>query len=154
MAKLKFRSVSDFEQYEGKELGVSDYFYVSQLNIDLFSFATFDNQWIHTDLVRAKTEKPFHSTIAHGYPTLALFPYLFNQIVEVEGVRMAINYEINNLCFKAAVLSGQSVRLRATLKDIRDLRNVAKVTISVTMEIKETSECALQGDVVFLYSFN
>ena len=59
-----------------KRLGESDYLQVTQERINLFADATIDHQWIHVDPERAKVESPFKSTIAHGYLTLSLLPFL------------------------------------------------------------------------------
>ena len=86
MDKLVINSFEEFEQYVGKELGTSDYIKVTQEQIDKFADATLDHQWIHVDAERAKTDSPYHSTIAHGYLNLSLLPYLWNQIIEVKFI--------------------------------------------------------------------
>jgi hypothetical protein len=73
MGKLVINSYADFEQYVGKELGVSDYVCLDQERINLFADATLDHQWIHVDAEKAAVESPFKSTIAHGYLTLLEF---------------------------------------------------------------------------------
>jgi len=67
MSKVIISSHQEFEQYLGKELGVSDYLKITQERIDKFADATLDYQWIHTDPKRAAKEGNFGSTIAHGY---------------------------------------------------------------------------------------
>ena len=53
MSKVIINSYQDFEQYVGKELGVSDYLKITQERINLFAEATLDYQWIHVDVERA-----------------------------------------------------------------------------------------------------
>ena len=74
---------ADLKSLEGQEIGVSDWLEVDQARIDSFAAATGDRQWIHVDVERANRE--MGGTIAHGYLTLSLIPYLSSQIVEVEG---------------------------------------------------------------------
>ena len=66
MGKLIINSYAEFEQYVGKELGVSEYVLLDQERINLFADATLDHQWIHVDAEKAAVESPFKSTIAHG----------------------------------------------------------------------------------------
>ena len=86
MAKLVINSYEDFEKYVGQELGVSDYVELNQERINLFADATLDHQWIHVDTEKAAVESPFKSTIAHGYLTLSMLPYMWNQIIEVNNL--------------------------------------------------------------------
>ncbi|MBQ7526976.1 MAG: MaoC family dehydratase, partial [Bacteroidaceae bacterium] len=46
MGKVVINSFEDFQQYEGQELGVSDYVELSQERINMFADATLDHQWI------------------------------------------------------------------------------------------------------------
>ncbi len=64
----------------GRELGPTDWFDISQKQIDAFAEATGDHQWIHCDVERAQRESPFKSTIAHGYLTVALTPVLLPKL--------------------------------------------------------------------------
>ena len=112
-------SISNFEEFEaylGKELGASDYFQITQTQINCFAEATLDHQWIHTDPIRAKAEGGFGNTIAHGYLTLSIVPFLWEQIVQVNNLKMMINYGIENLRFAQAVTVDSEVRLVAFLK--------------------------------------
>ena len=93
MGKLIINSYAEFEQYVGKELGVSEYVLLDQERINLFADATLDHQWIHVDAEKAAVESPFKSTIAHGYLTLSMLPYMWNQIIEVNNLKMMINLE-------------------------------------------------------------
>ena len=154
MNKLVINNFEEFEQYVGKELGVSDYMQITQEQINKFADATFDHQWIHVDTERAKTESHFKTTIAHGYLTLSMLPYLWNQIIEVNNLKMMVNYGMDQMKFGQAVLSGQSIRLVAKLHSLTNLRGVAKAEIKFTIEIKDQPKKALDGIAVFLYYFN
>ena len=92
MSKVIINSFDDFAQLVGQQIGVSEYLEVSQERINLFADATLDHQWIHTDVERAKVESPYHSTIVHGYLTLSLLPYMWEQIIQVNNLKMMINY--------------------------------------------------------------
>ena len=146
-------SHNEFEAYLGKELGVSNWHTINQPQINLFADATLDHQWIHTDAERAQNEGPFKATIAHGYLTLSLLPYLWEQIAEIQNLKMQINYGIENLRFAQAVTVDSQVRLKAKLANILNLRGVTKATIAVELEIEGQKKPAYTGDVVFLYHF-
>lgn len=153
MGKLTVTSFSDFEQYVGKELGVSDYLKITQEQINVFADATLDHQWIHVDAERAKKESQFGSTIAHGYLTLSVLPYLWEQIIEVKNIKMLVNYGIEKLKFNQAVLVNSEVRIKAKLKSLVNLRGIAKAEIDCVMEIKDYKKPAFEGTLVFLYHF-
>ena len=151
MEKLIITSYEDFEKYVGQELGVSEYVELSQDRINLFADATLDHQWIHVNPEKAAVESPFKSTIAHGYLTLSMLPHMWDQIIEVHNLKMMINYGMDKMKFGQAVLSGQSIRLRATLQN---LRGTVKAEIKIKIEIKDQKKPALEGVAIFLYYFD
>ena len=59
MSKVVINSYEEFERLLGQQIGVSDWLEVTQERINQFADATLDHQWIHVDVERAKTEKPF-----------------------------------------------------------------------------------------------
>lgn len=154
MSKLVINSFAEFEKHVGKELGVSAYHTITQDQINLFADATLDHQWIHVDPQRAALESQFKSTIAHGYLTLSLIPYLWEQIAEVRNYSMLVNYGIQDLRFNQAVLVNSQVRLRVMLHAITNLRGIAKTEMKVTLEIKDNPKPAFTATIVFLYHFN
>jgi acyl dehydratase len=154
MSKLIVTSFKDFEQYVGKELGMSDYIKITQEQINKFADATLDYQWIHVDPARAAVESPFKKTIAHGYLTLSVLPYLWNQLIQVNNVKLLVNYGVEKLKFGQPVIVESEVRLKASLQSITDLRGIAKTEIKITLEIKDNKKPALEAVVIFLYHFN
>ena len=139
MEKVIINSYEEFEKLVGQQIGVSDYVELSQERINLFADATLDHQWIHVDTERAKVDSPYHSTI---------------QIIQVNNLKMMINYGMDKMKFGQAVLSGQSIRLVTTLHSLTNLRGVAKAEIKFAIEIKDQPKKALEGIAVFLYYFN
>ena len=153
MSQLVINSYEEFEKYVGQELGVSDYLKITQEQINQFADATFDHQWIHVDVEKAKAESPFHTTIAHGYLNLSILPYLWGQIIQVNNVKMLVNYGIEKLRFNQPVLVDSDVRIRAKLVSLINLRGIAKAEIKVSLEIKDCKKMALDATVIFLYHF-
>lgn len=153
MSKLKINSYEDFLPYVGQGLGVSDYVELSQERINLFADATLDHQWIHVDTEKAKKESPFGQTIAHGYLTLSMLPYLWDQIIEVGNLERMMNYGMDRMKFSMPVLSGQHIRMATKLEEVANLRGAIKTTIKFTIEIQETGKKALEGLATFVYYF-
>jgi acyl dehydratase len=154
MSKVTISSFQEFEQYLGKELGVSDFIKVGQLQINQFADATLDHQWIHTDPERAAVESPFKKTIAHGYMAVSLVPYLWNQIADINNIKMLINYGIEKLKFNQPVVVDSEVRLKVKLESLTNLRGIAKVGLEAELEIKGNPKPAFTATVVLLYHFN
>lgn len=143
----------EYKSYEGKVIGVSSWHQIDQQQISKFAESTLDFQWIHVDQQKAKQEGPFGTTIAHGYLTLSLIPYLWKQIADVRNVKMEINYGIENFKFGQAVPVDSEVQLQATAKSISNLRGTVKAVIQAKLAIKGQDKPAYVGDVIFLYHF-
>lgn len=153
MSKLTINSYAEFESHLGEELGVSDWLEVNQDRINLFADATLDHQWIHVDVARAQKESPYKSTIAHGYLTLSLLPYMWDQIIEVNNIKMLVNYGMDQMRFGQAVVTGSRIRLVTTLHNIQNLRGICKAEIKFRIEIEGQRKPALEGIASFLYYF-
>lgn len=143
----------EYQSYLGKELGVSNWHKIDQQQINKFADATLDDQWIHLDTERAGKEGPFKATIAHGYLTLSLVPYLWKQIADVRNIKMEINYGIQSFKFGQAVVVDSEVQLKAKLISIANLRGTTKVVIEAVLVIKDQIKPAYTGEVMFLYHF-
>ncbi len=153
MEPILINSFNEFNQFLGKEVGSSEYLTITQGRINKFADATLDHQWIHTDPEKA-AESPFGSTIAHGYLTLSVLPYLWGQIAEIRNIKMMVNYGIEALRFAEPVLVNDEVRLHAKLESLTDLRGITKCILRVKLEVKGKKNPALKADLVFLYHFN
>ena len=149
---LVINNYEEFASHLGQVLGTSEWLEVPQDRINLFADATLDHQWIHVDAEKAKSG-PFGQTIVHGYLTLSLLPHLWGQIIDVRNIKIMVNYGMDKMKFGQAVLSGQQIRLTATLASIADLRGVCKAEIKFTIEIKDQKKPALTGVATFLYHF-
>ncbi|HLW06129.1 MAG TPA: MaoC family dehydratase [Marinilabiliaceae bacterium] len=154
MSKVVIKSFKELESLIGTELGVSDYHKFTQEQINLFADATLDHQWIHIDAERAKKESPFGDTVAHGYLTLSILPHLWNQIVDVQNLKLQVNYGIEKFKFNQPVLVNNRVRLVARLIKAVNLRGVIRANIGVELEIEGVKKPAYEGEIVFVYHFN
>lgn len=150
---IVINNFEEFAAYTGKEMGVSQYIRITQEQINRFAEATLDHQWIHVDALRAATESPFKKTIAHGYLTLSLVPYLWAQVAEVRNSKMLVNYGIENLKFNQPVTVDAEVCLRVKLKAITNLRGIAKAELQAVLEIKDNPKPAFTAGIILLYHF-
>ena len=129
----------------GKEIGVSDWFEVSQDRIDIFADVTNDHQFIHVDPQAAK-ETPFGGTIAHGFLSLSMLSYFANDgfSVSIENAKMGMNYGLDKVRFLQPVAVGSRIRGRGVLKSVVE-KNPEQYLfkINVTVEIESTDKPAL-----------
>ena len=112
----------------GQELGVSEWYEVTQERIDAFAAATDDHQWIHVDPERAR-DTPFGGTIAHGLFTLSLGPRFSYELFNVDGVAFGLNYGYAKVRFPAPVPVGSRLRMRATLQAADDVPGGLQLTV-------------------------
>jgi acyl dehydratase len=153
MAPRIINGLPEFEALVGQEIGVSDYLTITQEQINQFADSTLDHQWIHIDPERAKTESPFGTTIAHGYLTVSLLPYLWLQIADVRKVKMLVNYGMEDFKFNQPVKVNDQVRIRVFMDNLTNLRGIIKTRMKVTMEILGNPKPAYSGYILFLYHF-
>ena len=125
---------ADIQSLVGEEIGVSDWFQVTQEKVNLFAEATGDHQWIHVDVERATKE--IGGPIAHGYMTLSLIPMLGAQILRVDGVTRGINYGCNKVRFTNMVRVGKRVRMRQKLVNVEARSGGLQLTNECTIEIE------------------
>ena len=119
------------------EIGVSEWHVIEQARVNAFADATGDHQWIHIDVERAKKEMPGGKTIAHGYLTLSLIPFLTGGFLRIEGVTRGINYGSNKVRFTNMVPVGSKVRARSKLVSAElnpksgGMQMISEVTIEI-----------------------
>src|ERR1700728_4556897 len=125
--------------FVGLEIGVSDWFTVTQDRICKFAEATEDRQWIHVDRERAQRESPFGTTIAHGFLTLAMCSYLLEQVFQIrDGVKMRVNYGLNRVRFPAPVPADSQIRGRITLQSLKEHPSFLEAVFLISLEGKAT----------------
>jgi acyl dehydratase len=151
------RVLADLQTRIGQEIHASDWLEVTQQRIDAFAAATGDQQWIHTDPVRAARESPWKTTIAHGYLTLSLYPLLRGLVDEATplfpGVSRVINYGLDKLRFPNAVRSGSRVRARCVLLKVEDVPGGLQMTEQYTVEIDGESKPACVAEAIMRVYF-
>jgi acyl dehydratase len=112
MALVTANGIEELTALIGRQVGPSEWREVTQELIDTFAVVSGDDQWIHVDVERAKTESPFGTTIAHGNLTLSMIDGFRKELIRSEGFVLGVNYGWNKVRFAAPVPAGS--RLRAT----------------------------------------
>ena len=146
------RVFSTFEEIEaatGEEIGASEWVEITQERVDKFAEATDDFQWIHVDQEKAK-EGPFGGTIAHGYLTLSLIPYLSNKVFGVETEGAKLNYGLNKVRFPNPVPVGARVRAVVTVGEIAEIPAGRQLTMKYVIEIEGQDKPACVAETVVL----
>jgi acyl dehydratase len=137
----------------GQEIAVGDWFQIDQDRINLFADATNDRQWIHVDSERAERESPFKTTIAHGFLTLSLLPFLIDRAMRIEGLRLVVNFGLSRVRFPGAVKVGSRVRARVTLAEFKASAAGAHVEWLVTIDREaEIKPACVAGLLLRLYT--
>jgi acyl dehydratase len=147
MPARTFEGVDALREMTGQEVGVSDWFEVTQDTIDRFAEVTRDDQWIHTDRERCRRESPFGTPIAHGFLTLSLLSYLHRETVRVAAEqKMAINYGLNRVRFVSPVRAGSRIRTHSKVVGVEDVPGGVQVTWGITVELEGSDKPALVAE--------
>ena len=152
MPPLVVSNPQSLKELVGKEIGLTEWFRVTQERIALFAEATEDRQWIHLDMVRAGKESPYGATIAHGFLTLSLLSHFMKSVIQMQsGLRLAVNYGLNRVRFPAAVRADSKVRARFTLLAFKELADSVEATYGVTVESKQSEKPACVAEWIVRY---
>src|ERR1700716_3699592 len=121
MPRAVANGIEDVKALQDQVVGPSEWREVTQEMIDRFAELSGDDQWIHTDVERAKLESPFGTTIAPGHMTLSLVDGLRRDLTEWSGFRLGVNYGWNKVRFPAPVPAGSRVRCYAQIVEVSDV---------------------------------
>jgi acyl dehydratase len=134
---LVLKNPQALKEFVGKEIGVTDWFRLTQERIEQFAQVTEDRQWIHLDRARAGKDSPYGETIAHGFLTLSLLAHFVHEVMRIEGgLRLAVNYGLNRVRFPAAVPAESRIRARVGLLAFKEMSDSVEAIYSVAVEIE------------------
>jgi acyl dehydratase len=139
-------------EFVGQELGVSEWLTIDQARVDQFAACTDDHQWIHEDAVRASTESPYGTTIAHGFLTLSLLSRFATEVGALPADAVAVlNYGLDRVRFVSPVKVGSRVRDRIRLLEVEQ-KGAARVLIKTQhrIEIEGEAKPALVAELLAL----
>lgn len=133
----------------GSDLGPSEWLEMTQERVNTFADATGDRQWIHVDPERAK-QGPFGGPIAHGYLTLSLVIPMFVELLDIQGVKMSVNYGLEKVRFPSPVPVGSKIRLKVGVDSVEDVPgNGVQMTMDFTVEIEGSTKPACAAQVLY-----
>ncbi|MET4613459.1 acyl dehydratase [Rhodococcus sp. PvR044] len=141
---------TDLIDLAGTELGTTDWYPITQEQVNEFADATGDRQWIHTDPARAATG-PFRGTIAHGYLTLALASRAIAELLAIENLQAAVNYGLNKVRFPAPVPVGSKVRASARVVSAQQRDAGVEAVLGVVFEVDGSPRPACVAECVVIY---
>ena len=144
-----FTTFDELIAANGEVLGTGAWVEISQERVNQFAEATGDHPWIHVDVARAK-EGPFGGTIAHGYLTVSLIPWLGQQIFDLDTPGAKLNYGINKVRFPNPVLVGRRIRSTITLADVSELASGYQLTLKHVVDIEGEDKPAAVAETVVL----
>ncbi len=146
-------SFEDLKALEGLEVGVSDWFQITQDQINQFADVTLDHQWIHVDVERAQKEMPGGTTIAHGYLTLSMIPAMTAGFLEFTNLKMGINYGLNKVRFTNMVAVNSRIRARSVVQAVRQRSGAAQLVGLTTVDIEGETKPACVVETVSFFHF-
>jgi len=149
MGTIEVQGIEGMQSLLGKEIGPSEWRTVTQADIDTFAELSGDDQWIHVDVERAKSESPFGTTIAHGNLTLSLVDGFRKELISSSGFALGVNYGWNKIRFPAPVPVGSKLRLGATLHDVTDVAGGIQMTIEFSFEVDGATKPSCVAQVLF-----
>jgi acyl dehydratase len=144
-----FTTFEELAEAAGDELGTSEWVEITQERVDEFAAATGDHQWIHVDVERAATG-PFGGTIAHGYLTLSLIPWLSSQVLGLETPGAKLNYGVNKVRFPTPVRVGKRIRLHVAIAEVTEIPAGRQLTLRHTVEVEGEEKPACVAETVAL----
>ncbi|HVH88480.1 MAG TPA: MaoC family dehydratase [Terriglobales bacterium] len=152
MPPLILKNPQALNEWVGREIGVTEWFRVSQDRIKQFAEATEDRQWIHIDRAKVSKESPYGTTIAHGFLTLSLISHLVKELLQIQGgMRLAVNYGSNRVRFPAPVRAESRIRARVALQALKELLDSVEATYAVTVECEQSDKPACVAEWIVRY---
>ncbi|MEV0401334.1 MaoC family dehydratase [Actinoallomurus sp. NPDC050550] len=148
---ITVNGLEEIKAQAGADLGYSRWMEITQDRVNTFADATDDHQWIHVDEERAK-DGPFGGTIAHGYLTLSLLIPLWSELLEVTGVRMAVNLGLNRVRFPSPVPVGSKIRAHGAIASVTEVKGGGvEVVVDLTVEIDGADKPACVAQAVYRF---
>ena len=113
---------SDIGHYIGHECEPTEWFNVTQDQVNQFADCTLDHQFIHIDPVAA-AQTPFGGTVAHGFLTLSMLSHFSTQYnLVINGITFGVNKGFDKVRFVSPVRVGSNIRCHAKIKNITEKR--------------------------------
>lgn len=140
----RINTYNDFKSKEGCIIGSSPYFCITEEKLDLYSKSI---------SVEQDGENNYEKNELIDFFIISITPYLWKQIVDINNVKMVINYGFDRIALINKVMIGEHIRLVASVESVKQIHGITKVVVGFTLEIKERNLKAMDGKAIFLYHF-
>ncbi len=145
--------VEELTKLVGKEIGVSDWFEITQDRVNDFAKCTLGNQWIHVDAEQAK-KSPFGGTITQGTLLISLLYHLTIDFAIIPtNISFSLNYGFDKVRFLSPVPVGSRIRIKAAVSDFTDKgdgRFLLKIVNTFEVEGAEKPACIAEVLAMFV----
>lgn len=136
MALVQIDGIEGATALVGETIGPCEWREVTQADIDDFARLSGDDQWIHVDVGRARSESPYGVPIAHGNLTLSMIDGMRLALISSSGYKLGVNYGWNRVRFPAPVPAGSRVRASVELVSVDDVgdgwwQQISRFTVEV-----------------------
>lgn len=108
---MRIDSAEQFEQLLGQEIARVPLKGFTQDDVNSFAALTDDEQWIHTDPVRA-VDGPFGGCVVHGFFLLSHVATALRNSVQWTTAEHVVNYGMEKVRFPRPLLVGETVEAR------------------------------------------
>lgn len=140
--------LADLKEYVGKEIGLSEWFAITQEQINAFGKATDDNQWIHTDPEMSIKHSPYKKPIAHGFLILSLASKFCFETFKILDISMGLNYGLDKVRFVNAVVVDSLIRARVSLISTEEIHGGLRYKMKLVFEIKGEEKPACVAEFI------
>ncbi|MFO0792228.1 MAG: MaoC family dehydratase [Pirellulales bacterium] len=156
-AAAEAAQIEAIRKFYGGSPRVSEWITVTQNVVNQYCEACWDSDWMHVDVERSQRESPFGSTVAPGFWSLSMLPYLARLATGEDyppGIAAAINYGFDRVRFPGPVLVGSRVRLHLRLADVTP-RDSGRYLVRTenTIEVEGRERPALVAEWMFVLVF-
>ena len=146
--KTTFTYLKDLPSKLNQEIGLSQWYTITQEQINTFADITMDQQWIHTDPEKCKLASPYGTPIAHGFLVLSLASKFAYDCYTIEDIAMGINYGLDRVRFPNATPVNAQLRGRLILMEYKEIPQGAQFKVQITFELKGQEKPACVAEFI------
>ncbi|GAQ61806.1 MaoC family dehydratase [Streptomyces scabiei] len=128
-----------YQKMAGQHCGHSEWFEITQRDVNTFADVTRDWQAIHVDPDRAATG-PFGAPVAHGFLILSLITFLTDSLLDLDWSESGLNQRLDRVRFRAPAVVGRRVRAGVTIVGSRPRpREYLELVLTISIEAEDGS---------------
>lgn len=129
----------------GTDLGHTPWHGLAQEEVDAFAELTGDRNPVHVDPAFAATTR-FGGTIAHGYFGLALLAPVFEQLLDVRGASLSLNYGLDRVRFPAPLPVGAQYRGAGRVEAVTEVEGGVQLKLALQLQVRGQERPAVAAE--------